>query len=141
MNDLFLYLAIDTVFHPSGIFKILKSSPAALVLEFEMWWHFDTKQKSKPFTLYNCVWLCVIDCMVYPDPKLFLCLKLNGLIFFWGWKLIFSFYVITQGICNKFIKLNFCVGCLVSRPNYLLQDWTFVEHWWDLVSTSSTIQQ
>ena len=23
-------------------------------------------------------------------------------------------YVITQDICNKFIELNFCVGCMVS---------------------------
>ena len=28
-------------------------------------------------------------------------------------------YVITQGICNKFIEMNFCVGCIVSRPNHL----------------------
>jgi hypothetical protein len=28
-------------------------------------------------------------------------------------------YVITQDICNKFIKVNFCVGCMVSRPNRL----------------------
>ena len=34
-----------------------------LVLEFEMWRHFDTKKKSKSFTFCNCVWLhwlCVI---------------------------------------------------------------------------------
>ena len=30
-------------------------------------------------------------------------------------------YVITQHICNKIIELNFCVGCMVSRPNRLLQ--------------------
>jgi hypothetical protein len=24
-------------------------------------------------------------------------------------------YVITQGICNKFIKLNFCVGYMVCK--------------------------
>ena len=28
------------------------------------------------------------------------------LIFFWS-------YVIKQGICNKFIEVNFCVGCMV----------------------------
>ena len=28
-------------------------------------------------------------------------------------------YVITQGICNKFIEVNFCVGCMVSQQNYL----------------------
>ena len=26
-------------------------------------------------------------------------------------------HVITQGICNKFIEVNFCVGCMVSQPN------------------------
>ena len=30
-------------------------------------------------------------------------------------------YVITQDICNKFIEVNFCVGCMVSQPNRLLQ--------------------
>ena len=30
-------------------------------------------------------------------------------------------YVITQDICNKFIEVNFCVGCMVSEPNHLLQ--------------------
>ena len=33
-------------------------------------------------------------------------------------------FVITQNICNKFIEVNFCVGCMVSRPNHLLQDST-----------------
>ena len=28
-------------------------------------------------------------------------------------------YVITQDICNKFIKVNFYVGCMVSSPNCL----------------------
>ena len=30
-------------------------------------------------------------------------------------------YVITQDICNKFIEVNFCVGCMVSQPNRLFQ--------------------
>ena len=30
-------------------------------------------------------------------------------------------YIITQDICNKFIEVNFFVGCMVSRPNRLLQ--------------------
>ena len=30
-------------------------------------------------------------------------------------------YVITQDICNKFIDVNFCLGCMVSQPNPLLQ--------------------
>ena len=44
-------------------YSYLKSSPESLVLEFELWRYFDTKQKSKSFTLWNCVWLrwfCVI---------------------------------------------------------------------------------
>ena len=28
-------------------------------------------------------------------------------------------YVITQDICNNFIEVNFCVGCMVSEPNRL----------------------
>ena len=33
-------------------------------------------------------------------------------------------YVITQEICNKFFDLNFCVGCVVSRPDFN----TSIEH-------------
>ena len=42
--------------------------------------------------------------------------------------------VITQDICNKFIEVNFWVGCMVWRPNCLFQDWTFVKYWWDTKS-------
>jgi hypothetical protein len=35
-------------------------------------------------------------------------------------------YVITQDICNKFIEVNFCMGCMVSQPNRLLQHLTTV---------------
>ena len=28
-------------------------------------------------------------------------------------------YYIPQDICNKFIEVNFCVGCMVSQPNRL----------------------
>ena len=30
-------------------------------------------------------------------------------------------HVITQDICNKFIEVNFCVGCMVWWPNRLFQ--------------------
>ena len=30
-------------------------------------------------------------------------------------------YVITQGICNNFIEVNFCMGPMVSEPNRLFQ--------------------
>ena len=33
-------------------------------------------------------------------------------------------YVIMQGIYNKFIEVNFCVGRMVSQPNPLFQDLT-----------------
>ena len=33
-------------------------------------------------------------------------------------------YVITQGICNNFIEVNFCMGPMVSEPNRLFQDST-----------------
>ena len=46
---------------------------------------------------------------------------------FWGWRLNFFWaHVIMQDICNKLIELNFCVGCMVSRPNCLLQDSTTI---------------
>ena len=35
-------------------------------------------------------------------------------------------YVTTQGICNKFIEVNFCVGCMVSQPNRLFQSSTTI---------------
>ena len=60
---------------------------AGLVLEFEMWKHFDTKQKSKSFTLF-------------------------GLIFFsseiGGWS-----FLSRKNICKKFIKVKVSVGCMV----------------------------
>ena len=37
-------------------------------------------------------------------------------------------YVITQDICNKFIEVNFCVGCMVSQPNRLLQNSAVCPH-------------
>ena len=66
-----------------------------LVLEFEMWEHFNTKQKSKSFTL--------CDCMVYPDPKFLKCKTKKTLIFsFLGWKLIFwGFIRIANLPCQK----------------------------------------
>ena len=30
-------------------------------------------------------------------------------------------YVIMQDICNKFVEVKFCVGCMVSPPNHLYQ--------------------
>ena len=33
-------------------------------------------------------------------------------------------YDITQGICNNFIEVNFCMGPMVSEPNRLFQDST-----------------
>ena len=35
-------------------------------------------------------------------------------------------HVITKDICNKFIELNFCVGCMVSQPNCLFQCYTTI---------------
>ena len=58
--------------------------------------------------------LIVFDCMVYPDRK-FLIFKtkkrpnfFSGVTgcFFWS-------YIITHGICNKFIKMKISVGCTV----------------------------
>ena len=74
----------------------------------------------------------VFDFMVYLDPK-FLILKTKNQPRFFSevrnW--FFLFYVITQGICNKFIEINISVGCMVWPWMRLLQDWTFVKYWWD----------
>ena len=29
--------------------------------------------------------------------------------------------MVMQDICNKFIEINFCVGCMVLQPNRLFQ--------------------
>ena len=39
-----------------------------------------------------------------------------------------SVHVIMPAISNKFIKVNFCVGCMVSRHNSLFQHWTFFNY-------------
>ena len=36
-----------------------------------------------------------------------------------------------ERVWNKFIEINFCVGCMVWQWFRLLQDWTFVKYWWD----------
>ena len=33
-------------------------------------------------------------------------------------------YVTTQGICNNFIEVNFCMGPIIWQPNPLFQDLT-----------------
>ena len=48
-------------------------------------------------------------------------------------------YVITQDICNKFIEVHFFVGCMVSRPNPLLQDSTIIP--WTLINKIAIIQK
>ena len=35
-------------------------------------------------------------------------------------------YYIAQDFCNKFIEVKNFVGCMVSRPNWLLHHWTFL---------------
>ena len=40
-------------------------------------------------------------------------------------------HIFKQGICNKFIEVNFCVEHTVWWPNRICQDWTFVKYWWD----------
>ena len=47
-------------------------------------------------------------------------------------------YVIMQDIYDKFIEMDFCVGFMVSWPNCLFQDWTFVKYWWDYENLEST---
>ena len=50
---------------------------------------------------------------------------------FWGWRLIFWSYVIMQDICNIFIEINFCFGCMVWPWLRLFQHRTFVKYWRD----------
>ena len=74
------------------------------------------------------------NCMVYPDPKFLIFKTKNGLIYFsedGGW--FFWSYVITQGICNKFIEMKISVGGMVWPWLCLFQHWTFVKYWWDVV--------
>ena len=52
----------------------------------------------------NLLCAIVCDCM---EPHF---ISEDGGWFFWS-------YVITKGICNKFIEVNFCVGCMVWCPN------------------------
>ena len=120
-------------FHPNKFssYKSLKLKPwrfASRIRDLEAFWY-----KTEIKTIY-VVQLCLIgsiecDCMVYPDLKFVRFKPRNWThLFFWGWRLIlFWFYIITQGICNKFIKVNFCVGSMVWWPNHL----SFVKYWWD----------
>ena len=78
---------------------------AGLVLEFEMWMHFDKKTEIK---IIYFVPLCLIVWFTltlnFKRPQIFFLRPEAD--FFWS-------YVITQDICNKFIEKNFCVGCMV----------------------------
>ena len=93
------------------------------IRDVEAFW-YKTGIKIIYFVQFCLITLIVYDCMVYPDHKFLIFKTKNGLIsfsedgglFFWS-------YVITQGICNKFIELNFFKGCMVC--------WTFVKYWWD----------
>ena len=55
-------------------------------------------------------------------PHFFLRLEAD---FFWS-------YVIMQDVCNKFIEINFCLGCMVWPWLHLFQHWTFAKYWWDV---------
>ena len=63
------------------IYRNQKSRIAGLVLEFEMWRHFDTKKETK-IVYFVSLCLIVIDRMVYPDPKFLIFITKKGLIFF-----------------------------------------------------------
>ena len=114
--------------HPKDNNKLLEIKPCggALVLEFEMWRHFDTKQKS--FTLFDCVWLYGLP---WPYFLIFKTKKTSS-FFFWDRRLIF-FWILCyqQDIFNKLIEINFCLGCMVWPWLRLLHHWSFVKYWWD----------
>ena len=63
-----------------------------------MGWHFDTKQKSNSYTLWNCVWLCVIFLQLKKMYSFFS--EVGDLFFLW-------FYVITQDIARNSLKNTF----------------------------------
>ena len=80
--------------------------------------------------------LIVFDFMVYPDPK-FLIFKTKK----WPHLASFLSYVITQGICNKFIEMKISVGCKVWPWLRLFQHWTFVKYWWDISLECSSAKE
>ena len=67
-NARFFKAAIDMISHSFllvvEIYRNQKSRIAGLVLEFEMWRHFETK-----IVYFVSLCLIVFVCMVYPDPK------------------------------------------------------------------------
>ena len=86
------------------------------------------------------VQLCLIAWFALTLNFWYLKLKTASFIFL-GMRLIFFYpiYVIMQGICNKFIEVNFCVECMVWRPNCLNISRTFVKYWWDMPQFNSII--
>jgi hypothetical protein len=95
-------------------YLILEINPCGLgsrIRDVEAFWY-----KTEIKIIYF-VQLCLIacDCKIYPDPKL----KTASFIFLRMEADFFCSYVITQGSCNKFIEVNFCVGCMIWRPNHL----------------------
>ena len=92
---------------------ITRNQAQSLVLEFEIWRHFDTKQKSKSFTFCHCIWLCLIVWFTL-ILKEYQKLNIKNLgkgkpynrkwpHFFWGLRLFFF------GLKTfPFLSLNFC---------------------------------
>ena len=101
------------------------------------WFWYKTEIKIIYFVPSCLIVLIVSVCMLYLDPKFLISkidqklniknlgwgyiplkkkkkVRVNHQSKNWGQRLIlFWSYVITQGICNKFIEINFCVGCMV----------------------------
>ena len=79
------------------------------------------QKKNEVFLVFFvCVWLYGLP---WPWPQIFFSEARRW--FFWS-------YVITQEICNKFIEINFCFGCMVWSWLHLFQHWTFFKYWWDI---------
>ena len=105
------------------------------IRDVEAFW-YKTEIKIIYFVQLCLIALIVCDSIVYPGPKYLIFKTKNRLIYFseeGGW--FFWSYVITQGICNKFIEMKISVRCMVWPWSCLLQHWTFVKYWWDTIKS------
>ena len=89
------------------------------IRDVEAFW-YETEIKIIYFLQLRLIAMIVSNCIIYPNPKFLISkTKKKVHLFFWEWRLIYLSYLIMHSIFNKFIKVNFCVGCMVWQPNRL----------------------